>query len=73
MIKKLHINWQKIAVFLLICAGLVFLTHSFWMSLGIMMLLFVVDALIANYEYRRKTKKFFDDLRQEHEQDAATH
>ena len=48
MIKKLHLNWQKIAVFLLICAGLVFLTHSFWMSLGIMMLLFVVDALIAN-------------------------
>ncbi len=43
------------------------------MSLGIMMLLFVVDALIANYEYRRKTKKFFDDLRQEHEQDATTH
>lgn len=70
---KLHLNWQKIALFLLICAGLIFLTHSFWMSLGIIMLLFVTDALIANYEYRRKTKKFFDELRQEHEQDATTH
>lgn len=70
---KLHLNWQKIALFLLICAGLIFLTHSFWMSLGIMMLLFVTDALIANYEYHRKTKKFFDELRQEHEQDATTH
>lgn len=70
---KLRLNWQKIIIFLLICTGLVFLTRSFWMSLGIVMLLFVVDALIANYEYRRKTKKFFDDLRQEHEQDATTH
>ena len=69
---KLRLNWQKIIIFLLICTGLVFLTHSFWMSLG-MMLLFVVDAIIANYESRRKTKKFFDDLRQEHEQDATTH
>lgn len=28
---------------------------------------FVIDALIANYEYRQQTKKIFDDLRREHE------
>lgn len=64
---KLHLNWKKIVVFLLISAGLIYLTKSLLMSIGIVMILFVIDALIANYEYRQQTKKFFDDLRKEHE------
>lgn len=55
---KLHVNWKKVIVFLLISAGLIFLTHSLLMSIGIVLLLFVVDALLANYEYRKQTKAF---------------
>lgn len=44
-----------------------YLTRSLMMSLGVVMLLFVADALIANYEYRRQTKKVFEDLRKERE------
>lgn len=65
---KLHINWRKVVVFLLISAGLVFLTRSLLMSIGILLLLFVIDALLANYEYRKKTHAFFEDLRREQEQ-----
>lgn len=55
-------------VFLLISAGLIYLTRSLLMSIGIVMILFVIDALLANYEYRKQTKKIFEDLRREHEQ-----
>ncbi len=64
---KIHLNWKKILLFLCVSAGLVYLTRSLLMSLGIVMLLFVADALIANYEYRRQTKKIFEDLRRERE------
>lgn len=66
---KLHVNWKKVVLFLLISAGLIFLTHSLLMSIGILLLLFVVDALLANYEYRKQTKALFDDLRREHEEE----
>lgn len=65
---KLHVNWKKVIVFLLISAGLIFLTHSLLMSIGIVLLLFVVDALLTNYEYRKQTKALFDDLRRDEEQ-----
>lgn len=64
---KLHINWKKIVVFLLVSAGLIYLTRSLLMSIGIVLVLFAIDAIIENYEYRRQTKKIFDDLRREHE------
>ncbi|MDY4411112.1 MAG: hypothetical protein SPL67_07840 [Prevotella sp.] len=65
---KIRVNWKKVLLFLFISAGLIFLTHSLLMSIGIMLLLFVVDALLANYEYRQHTKAIFDDLRREHEE-----
>lgn len=65
---KLHINWKKIIVFLLISAGLIYLTRSLLMSIGIVLILFVIDALLANYEYRQQTKKIFEDLRRENEE-----
>lgn len=65
---KIRVNWKKVLLFLFISAGLIFLTRSLLMSIGIMLLLFVVDALLANYEYRQHTKAIFDDLRREHEE-----
>ena len=41
------------------------------MSIGIMMLLFVVDALIVNYEYRQQTRRFFEELRRENTDEAT--
>ena len=60
---KIRLDWKKFAVFLAISAGLVYLTRSVLMSAGVLMLLFVVDALIANYEYRQQTHRIFDELR----------
>lgn len=67
----LHIDWKKALVFLAVSAGLIFITRSIWMSIGIVLVLFIIDSLLADWEYRRKTKKIFDELRKEHEKRKA--
>ena len=62
---KIRLDWKKAVIFLSVSAGLLYLTRSALMSIGIMMLLFVVDALIVNYEYRQQTRRFFEELRRE--------
>lgn len=65
---KLHLDWKKVLIFLFISAGLIYITKSILMSIGIILLLFVADSLLADWEYRRKTKRIFDDIRKEHEE-----
>lgn len=60
---KIRLDWKKAVIFLLVSGGLVYLTRSVLMSVGVLMLLFVADALIASYEYRRQTHRIFDELR----------
>jgi hypothetical protein len=66
---KLNIDWKKALIFLLVSAGLIYITKSILMSIGIILLLFVADSLLADWDYRRKTKRIFDDIRKEHETD----
>ena len=67
---KIRLDWKKAIIFLLVSAGLLYLTRSALMSIGIMMLLFVVDTLIMNYEYRQQTRRFFEELRRENTDEA---
>ncbi len=55
--------WKRALLFLFLSAGLIYITHSLLMSIGIVLILFVIDALIVNWEYRRKTREVFDELR----------
>lgn len=65
---KLRIDWRKVVLFLVISAGLLYLTRSVLMAAGVIMLLFVVDSLISDYEYRRKIHELFKDIREQQEQ-----
>ncbi|HCJ46273.1 MAG TPA: hypothetical protein DHV83_01720 [Prevotella sp.] len=65
---KLKIDWRKVVLFLVISAGLLYLTRSVLMAAGVIMLLFVVDSLISDWEYRRKTHELFKDIREQQEQ-----
>lgn len=65
---KLRIDWRKVVLFLVISAGLLYLTRSVLMAAGVIMLLFVVDSLICDYEYHRKTHELFKDIREQQEQ-----
>ena len=65
---KLKIDWRKVVLFLVISAGLLYLTRSVLMAAGVIMLLFVLDSLISDWEYRRKTHELFKDIREQQEQ-----
>ncbi|MGI6243420.1 MAG: hypothetical protein ACOYJK_07820 [Prevotella sp.] len=69
---KLYLDWKKALIFLFVSAGLIYITKSILMSIGIVLLLFVVDSLLADWEYRRKTKRIFDELREEHKEKGKT-
>ncbi|MBM6993812.1 MAG: hypothetical protein I3J02_11230 [Prevotella sp.] len=68
MKNKLSIDWKKALIFLIVSAGLVYITKSIWMSIGIVLVLFIIDGLLANWEYRRKTRKIFDELKKMNEE-----
>lgn len=39
---KTKIDWKKVILFILICGGLIYITESYLMSFGILLLLFVL-------------------------------
>ena len=53
---KSKINWKHIVLFVVICAGLLYITGSWLMSLGIMLLLFVAYYMIDEIEVWWKKK-----------------
>ncbi len=52
-----RIDWKHLLIFIFVCGGLILITRSFMMSLGIMLLILVVDYVFANLEVRRRRKK----------------
>lgn len=66
---KTKINWKLFALLFIVCAGIYILTRSFWMSLGILLLLFVIDGLLADYDRKRRGQRNKEQvLRHLHEQ-----
>ena len=61
---KIRINWKRLLVFVVVSAGLVYITKSFLMSAGIFLLLFVADNLLVRYEENNRKSK----QEEEHEQ-----
>ena len=51
---KYKVDWKRLLLFAIITGGLLFITGSFLVSLGIIILLLVVDRLIVEWETRRK-------------------
>ena len=46
-----------ILMIFVVSAGLLFITESWWMSLGILMLLLLADAFIQVYQRKREQEK----------------
>lgn len=71
-IMKHQIDWIKVVVFFLVAGGLVFITGSFLMSLGIFILLLIVDGLIAQWqnkkEFEKKWKELMEEKKKEHDE-----
>ena len=54
---KQKINLQQVLIFIIVGGGLIYITESFLMSLGILLLLFVIDYAIADYFDTKKRKR----------------
>lgn len=66
---KTKINWKLFALFFVVCGGIYILTRNFWMTLGILLLLFVIDGLLADYDRKRRGQRNKEQvLRHLHEQ-----
>ncbi|MGI6222956.1 MAG: hypothetical protein ACOYJG_05045 [Prevotella sp.] len=59
---KFHIDWIKLLVFFLAAGGLILITGSFFMALGIMLLLLLADSLIAQWQHRKQFEKDLKDI-----------
>ena len=56
---KVKIDWKRVALLACVAILLLYITKSFFMSLGIMMILLLIDALLAQWEDNRKNKDRF--------------
>lgn len=56
---KVKIDWKRVALLAFVAILLLYITKSFFMSLGIMMILLLIDALLAQWEDDRKNKDRF--------------
>ena len=56
---KVKIDWERVALLAFVAILLLYITNSFFMSLGIMMILLLIDALLAQWEDNRKNKDRF--------------
>jgi len=56
---KVKIDWKHVALLAFVAILLLYITKSFFMSLGIMMILLLIDALLAEWEDNRKNKDRF--------------
>ena len=50
---KVKIDWKHVALLAFVAILLLYITKSFFMSLGIMMILLLIDALLAQWEDNR--------------------
>jgi len=57
MKQKIRINWKRFLLFFVVICGIYYLTQSFWMSLGIILLLFVIDNFLKEYDDRKRRER----------------
>lgn len=53
-IMRLRIDWKKVVIFAIVSGGLLYITESSLMTLGIILLLFVADYFVGEWERRHK-------------------
>ena len=53
---KIKIDWKHVVLLAFVASLLLYVTRSFFMSLGIMMMLLLIDALLVQWENNRKNR-----------------
>lgn len=61
LMKKIKLDWKHTLFFFLLMGGIYYLTESFMMSLGIMLLLFVLDYFLQILDEKLKERSRKDE------------
>ena len=59
---KYQVDWIKVIVFFLVAGGLILITGSFLMSLGILLLLLIIDGFIQQWQNKKEFEKKWKEL-----------
>ena len=59
---KYQVDWIKVIVFFLVPGGLILITGSFLMSLGIFLLLLIIDGFIQQWQNKKEFEKKWKEL-----------
>ena len=59
---KYQVDWIKVIVFFLVAGGLILITGSFLMSLGIFLLLLIIDGFIQQWQNKKEFEKKWKEL-----------
>lgn len=62
---KYQVDWIKVIVFFLVAGGLILITGSFLMSLGIFLLLLIIDGFIQQWQNKKEFEKKWKELMEE--------
>lgn len=57
MKQKIQINWKRFLLFFFVILGIYYITQSFLMSLGIILLLFVIDNFLKEYDDKKRRER----------------
>lgn len=57
MKQKMNFNWKRFLLFFAVIGGIYYITQSFWMSLGIILLLFVADNFLKEYDDKKRRER----------------
>jgi ABC-type transport system involved in cytochrome bd biosynthesis fused ATPase/permease subunit len=57
---KVNFDWRRVVLLVIISAGLIFITGSYTMAAGILILLLVGDYFLMQYEARKHDKEIAD-------------
>lgn len=54
---KIKISWKEFLLFFVVISLLYYITSSFWITAGILVVLLLIDGLLREYERRKRGEK----------------
>lgn len=62
VVMKANINWKHFLVLFIVIGGLYYITHSLWITGGIMAILLLIDGLLMQYEHRKRGEREIEEI-----------
>lgn len=62
VVMKANINWKHFLVLFIVTGGLYYITHSLWITGGIMAILLLIDGLLMQYEHRKRGEREIEEI-----------